>query len=199
MNRKQQQAEETRARILAAAEECFARYGYDATGVAEICASAGLSKGAFYHHFASKQEVFLALLQRWVGATDAQMAALRNEAASVPESLIAMAGMVGEILRTASDKLPIYLEFWSKAARDEQVWRGTVEPLHRFRDFFAAMVEAGTAEGSLRPVDPQVAAWAILALGAGLLMAGLLDPQGADWQQVSQQAIQLLLEGLNKR
>lgn len=197
MNRKQQ-AEETCARILAAAEQCFARYGYDATGVAEICTCAGLSKGAFYHHFTSKQEVFLALLQRWVEATDAQMAVLCGGAANVPQSLIAMAGMVGEILRTASDKLPIYLEFWSKAARDPQVWQGTVEPLHRFRDFFAALVEAGMVEGSLRPVDPQAAAWAILALGAGLLMAGLLDPQGADWQQIAQQSLQMLLEGLSK-
>ena len=37
---------ETRSRILQAAEECFTRYGYDSTGVAEICKAASVSKGA---------------------------------------------------------------------------------------------------------------------------------------------------------
>ncbi len=39
----QQRSEDTRARILRAALECFSRAGYDATGVAEICAAAGVS------------------------------------------------------------------------------------------------------------------------------------------------------------
>ena len=50
----QKRGEETRSRILDAAQGCFVQHGYDATGVAEICRSAGLSKGAFYHHFPSK-------------------------------------------------------------------------------------------------------------------------------------------------
>ena len=61
----QQRSEETRARILHAALECFSRTGYDASGVAEICAAAGVSKGAFYHHFPTKQAVFIELLNFW--------------------------------------------------------------------------------------------------------------------------------------
>ncbi|MCX6071787.1 MAG: helix-turn-helix domain containing protein, partial [Chloroflexi bacterium] len=56
----------TEARILDAAAECFGRRGYDATGVADLCETAGVSKGAFYHHFPSKQAVFMALLNRWL-------------------------------------------------------------------------------------------------------------------------------------
>ena len=51
---RQKRGEETRSRILDAAQGCFVQHGYDATGVAEICRSAGLSKGAFYYHFPSK-------------------------------------------------------------------------------------------------------------------------------------------------
>ena len=62
MRRKQQRSEETRARLLEAAEACFSESGYDGTGVAKICRRAGVSKGAFYHHFETKQAIFLELL-----------------------------------------------------------------------------------------------------------------------------------------
>ncbi len=46
-----------RERILAAAVDLFAEQGYDATSVAQVIARAGVAKGGFYHHFASKQEL----------------------------------------------------------------------------------------------------------------------------------------------
>jgi len=61
----QQRSEETRKHILEAAQRLFSAKGYDATGVAEICQAAGVSKGAFYHHFLTKQAVFLVLLENW--------------------------------------------------------------------------------------------------------------------------------------
>lgn len=199
MTRQQQRTEETRSRILEAAAACFAQNGYDATGVAEICKAAGLSKGAFYHHFETKQEVFLALLNQWLGATDAEMAALGANMTSVPDALRSMAAIVGRILITADQKLPLYLEFWSRAARDAVVWQGTVEPLHRFQAAFAAMIERGIEQGALRNVDAQTMARVIIALGAGLLFEGLLDPEGADWERVAQEAITMLMEGMINR
>ena len=44
-----------RARVLGAAVDLFARQGYDATSVAEVVTQAGVAKGGFYHHFASKE------------------------------------------------------------------------------------------------------------------------------------------------
>lgn len=50
--------------LLDAAMELFAEQGYGATSIPEICARAGLTKGAFYSNFASKDALFLALLDR---------------------------------------------------------------------------------------------------------------------------------------
>lgn len=60
------------------------------------------------------------------------------------------------------------------------------------------MVETGIVEGTLRPVDPGVAAHVIVSLAVGLVLQGALDPDGADWGQVTQESIQMLLDGLRK-
>lgn len=51
----------TRAKLLTAAREHFARAGYEGTHTNDILADAGLSRGALYHHFQSKQDLFEAV------------------------------------------------------------------------------------------------------------------------------------------
>ena len=51
----------TRGRLLAVARELFARQGYEATATAQILSEAGVSRGAMYHHFPSKRDVFEAV------------------------------------------------------------------------------------------------------------------------------------------
>ncbi len=195
----QRRGEETRSRILKAAEECFAQHGYDATGVAEICRRAGVSKGAFYHHFPSKQAVFLELLNRWLAGLDTQLEAARAEAGTVPEKFLRMASMVRQVFQAAGGQLPIFLEFLTQAAHDPAVWQTTVAPYRRYRALFSGMIEAGIAEGTLRPVDPETAAQIIVSLAVGLVLQGLLDPDGADWGQVASEGVRMILESIERR
>lgn len=192
----QPRGDETRARILAAAVECFTRAGYDATGVAEICERAGVSKGAFYHHFPSKQAAFLALMAQWLHGVDAPLSAARVPDEAVSKQLLSLAQIVEPVFSMAQGQAPMFLEFWRQAAKDPEVWQTTIEPYRRFRAGFMALVEAGIADGSLRPVDPNLAALTIVSLGVGLVVQGALDPAGEDWARAAEQSLRLLLEGL---
>lgn len=194
----QQRGIETRARLLEVAVECFAESGYEATSVAEICRRTGVSKGAFYHHFAGKQALFLELFQHWLDQIDEQLQEARDSAQSVDEALRSMAGSARHVFTTAGDQLPMFLEFWTQAAHDPAVWHTIVAPYRRYHSLFAGLVRQGIAEGSLRPVDSELAARVIVSLAVGLVLQGLLDPEAADWGWTAEEGVQLLLQGLSR-
>jgi AcrR family transcriptional regulator len=195
----QARAERTRERILNAALTEFARHGYDATGVAEICAAASVTKGAFYHHFAGKQALFLELLDTWLQAVDEQLQRANTATESFPLRLQSMAQAAQQVFVDAQGQVPMFLEFWAQAARDPTTWQATIAPYRRYRSWFAQIVAEGIADGSLRAVDPAAAAQVIVALAVGLLLQGLLDPEGADWGRAAEDGVQILLDGLRRR
>ena len=63
VNRKTAQREATRTRLLAAARELFAERGYAGVATEEIVRAAGVTRGALYHQFAGKEELFAAVLE----------------------------------------------------------------------------------------------------------------------------------------
>lgn len=190
----QQRSEETRTRLLEAAFKCFANFGYNAASVDQICTEAGVSKGAFYHHFPSKQAVFLALFESWLATVDAGLEAARQ--GTVPETLLHMTGVLPTVLASADERLPMFLEFWLQASRDEAVWQASIAPYHRYQDYFAGLIQQGIDEGSFAPVDPQVMAQTMVAMAVGFLLQGMLDPHGANWERVVREGMETLLKGL---
>lgn len=190
---------ETRNEILQAAEALFAREGYEAAGVAGICQDAGVSKGAFYHHFQTKEEVFLELFRDWVERLDAQVSALGRAEGKVADRIFSMTGVLQEVLQAAQEGMPIYLEFWGRAMRDPDVLRITIEPFYRFRDLFSGMLEGEVGDERLSGYEATTAAQIFLCFALGLLIQGTVDPGGADWEQVSRQGIEVLLRGYEMR
>ena len=195
----QQRSEETHNRILSAATELFSKSGYDATGVAEICQAAGVSKGAFYHHFPSKQAVFMELLNSYMNSIETGFNLMRQEVRDVPQAILQMAEMVGALFQATDIHLPIFLEFWTQANHDPKVWEITVAPFQRFQSYFAEMIQEGINEGSLQPIDPHQAARVLVSLSVGLLMESLLNPQVTNWQIEARQSLELLMNGMARR
>jgi AcrR family transcriptional regulator len=111
----QHRSEETHNHILEVANQLFAKSGYDATGVAEICQSAGVSKGAFYHHFPTKQAVFMELIDSYMNGIEAGFNMMRQQTQNVPQVILQMAEMVGSLFQASDIHLPIFLEFWTHA------------------------------------------------------------------------------------
>ncbi len=195
----QHRSQETRGHILEAATHLFSKSGYDGTSVAEICAATGVSKGAFYHHFPSKQAVFMALLNSYLNGIDAGFAQMRQEDRDVPQSIVNMAEMAGSLFQSADIHLPIFLEFWTQARHDPQIWEAAIAPYRRYQSYFARMIQEGIDESSLTPIDPQLASRVLVSLAIGLLMESLFDLSITDWPAEARRSVELLMQGITRR
>ena len=195
----QPRSEKTRAAIITASAALFSQAGYEAASVAQICEQAGVSKGAFYHHFPSKQDLFLAILEDWLSGLDSRLENARAGDESVPQSLLRMAGTMGEVFRVASGQLPMFMEFMVRASRDQAVWNAAIAPYRRYQRRFAGLISAGQREGSIRAdVDPQTAAWALISLAVGILLQGVVDPAAADWQTVTLNTVEMIINSMKQ-
>jgi TetR/AcrR family transcriptional regulator, transcriptional repressor for nem operon len=77
-------AESARDKLLAAGLDLFRARGYSATSVDQLCAAAGVTKGAFFHHFASKEALAVATADFWSEITGAMFAAAPYHDAAEP-------------------------------------------------------------------------------------------------------------------
>jgi len=192
----QQRSEETQTKITDAAIKLFSNHGYNKASVDDICKEAGISKGAFYHHFESKQALFLALLDGWLQTIDNAIEASKDK--TVPEAFIQMTEAFPYIFETAGEGLPMFLEFWLQASRDKKIWEASIAPYRRYHRYFTSLIKKGVYEGSFVEVDPELASRMIVSTAMGLLLQSLLDPKGAKWEKVARESTTMLVNSLLK-
>jgi AcrR family transcriptional regulator len=193
----QQRSEETRSKILISAAKLFSAKGYNAASVDDICADAGISKGAFYHHFKTKQDLFLALLDGWLETIDNAIEASKDK--TVPETFMQITEAFPYIFATANEGLPMFLEFWLQASRDEKIWQASVKPYRRYHKYFTDLIKRGVDEGSFIEVDPELTSRMIISTAMGLLLQSLMDPKGAKWEKVARDSTTMLVNTMLKK
>jgi len=193
----QQRSEETRTQIIKSAIKLFSTHGFTAASVDMICKNAGISKGAFYHHFESKQALFLALLDLWLVTIDKGIDASQEN--TVPETFLLITEAFPYIFKTANEGLPMFLEFWLQASRDDKIWQASITPYRRYHKYFTTLIKKGVEEGSFVEVDPEIASRLIVSTAMGLLLQSLLDPKGAKWEKVARESTTMLVNNLLKK
>jgi AcrR family transcriptional regulator len=195
----QSRALDTRNSILSTAQELFSKNGYDATSVAEICQKAKVSKGAFYHHFPSKQDLFLALMTSWLDEVDGLIQSASASAVDVSQSLQMMAEISGHFFDALEGGFPILLEFWTQASRHPAVWKQAVAPYQRYLDFFAKLITEGIEQDVFdQDLDADTTARIIMAMAMGLLLQAAFDPDYKGWQSITSSGINIILNGLRR-
>ncbi len=150
----------TRARILAAAREVFAQRGYHGALVEDVAREAGVSKGAVYVHFPSKEELFLSLVEeagvQLAGRVAAAVASARGGEAKVRAALEAALGAFAE---NESLTRLVLVEWVGLSPAFEERRFALETALARL---IQSYLDEAVAEGRIPPQDTELAAFAWL-------------------------------------
>ena len=181
-----------RALLDAAAQE-FGSNGFHATGITDITRRAGVALGSFYTYFASKEEIFRALVTDLSAQVKTHVA---PHVQAAPDSLSAERAALESYLAFVADRQLIYriideAEFVAPDAYAEH-YRSSVGRI-------AARLQAGAERGEMRDGVGEVEAWAIVGMNVFLGLRYGVWNSGEEMGDVAARANRLLADGLRKR
>lgn len=206
VRRTKEEAQETRHKLLDAAEHLFQEQGVSRTSLQDIAKRAGATRGAIYWHFKDKADLFNAMMERVTLPLEerVQRASFAQEGTidiSDPMSDIRLATdhclsqivndpQTRRVIEVATQKVEYVEELRAVRLRHLSVRNGF---LTRFEHSIEA---AAKLHGRTLPVSAQSAAQGFHALMDGVIQNWLLDPQAFDLQDVGASVITVYLNGL---
>lgn len=159
-------------RVLEAAKNCFVRSGFKGASMQEICSQAGMSPGALYRYFPSKEAIVEAICEADRRDDTACFDGMLDNPSTVDgivEAAIAHITHVHE-----SNKAPLFAEIRAESMRNEAIDETYNRNLHeiggRFQRYLAAAIERGDIDP---PVGMETLLPAILAIGEGMALNDL--------------------------
>jgi AcrR family transcriptional regulator len=188
----------SREQLLAAASRVFARSGYHGASMSEIAAEAGFSKGALYWSFASKDELFFALLDE----LDEHLRALITAAATAPADRDISGELsrdISAVLENGRDVVLLFHEYSALAVRDPKVAVRYAERNARLRaELAASMRTRHETAGIPLALPAEQMATAVIALVDGLSIQQLTEPDAVP-EDLFGQILSLIDDGMTLR
>jgi AcrR family transcriptional regulator len=149
--------------ILATANNLFVNKGYDGMSMREISEALGVSKAALYYYFKDKEELFLAILKKYLDdmstALDrisAEPVACQEQIRSFVEYVLTQPAEQRATIRLASQEIP-HLSTETRNAFN-------ITYREKFIDKLKSIFQTGLENGEFRKIHPDVAVWALLGI-----------------------------------
>lgn len=174
---REERSDATRAALLRAASQAIGARGMHGASIDLIAAEAGYTKGAFYAHFASKEDLFLELLDEHFAIELARL----DTVLTGTEGPVAEARRAGEGFLARIDADPewrrLYQEFANHAARNEAFREQFAERQRALRARMGAVFERWAVDLGVVPTVPaaDVAAMTFF-MADGFLLNRIIDP-----------------------
>ena len=151
-----------REAIIDTSARVFARQGYHATGITELCAANDLGKGALYHYIGSKEELLAAIHDRVMDEVMTGADRVVEAGGSPPEQLARLGDELLDVIHRYPDHVWVFLhEFPALTEERAQQFRGRRREYERRVE---AVVQAGIDAGEFRDVDARLTTLAWLGM-----------------------------------
>ncbi|HXK34144.1 MAG TPA: TetR/AcrR family transcriptional regulator [Dehalococcoidia bacterium] len=165
-----EQRKQTRAKLVDAALQLFSTSGYEHATVDDISQAAGYSKGAYYFHFSTKDDILLELLRMW---TEDRTRALAASGDGLREAFSAFFSYRDEPRWPA-----VLLEFWAQATRNAEVGKRLSQAYASWRRALCERIETAAADGLRAESADDVAALVLAAHDGHAVQVAIGSPGG---------------------
>jgi AcrR family transcriptional regulator len=167
-----------RGQIVAAARRCVIRQGFHKTTMADVISESGLSAGAVYSYFKSKDELVGAIADEALGSVDQLFRAILAGTEPVTP-IAALRTALEHIVRVADDPVGdvtrVGVQAWAEALHNEAIHVTASGKYTLLRGYFAEVAERAKADGTIAAdADPQQVAQVLFGLIPGFILQRLL-------------------------
>ncbi len=195
---REQSREQTRERLLTAARSVFARGGFRGASVEEIASEAGFSTGALYSNFESKEDLFLALMEREIDSHAAEISRAVAEQVSISDRATGGARQWMTMIEREPEALLLFMEFWAYGVRDPQMRQKVAARFAQMRQVLTTLIADGVRDFDLELLIPaEQLAVAIDALADGIARQKLADPDAVP-DELMGRVLALLLAAVSR-
>ena len=196
MRRTKEEAEQTRQDLLDAALTIFSKKGYSATRLEDIANAAGVTRGAIYHHFGSKSDLFLALMEEATTVGNSAIDRAVGEGGTFVEVLSRILVYTFNLLeedRRFSEVMALQLTTPDVDALAQRRYEEAQELVQSISGFFKVIID----QGELRPdLDPEIAARAFLGYQNGVAMLWLANRQAFSIKESGPELAEIFVHGI---
>lgn len=166
----------TRQALLSAAVRVFGRQGIAGTSLTEIATEAGLTKGAVYSNFASKDELLLAIMENHLNERMRLAIEAFDGELSTPDAVREAGARLLASLVVDATWHHLLLEYWTLALHDETVMSQLAARRAEVRATIARAIAASAdAHGLTLPIRPEELSVTLLALSNGFAVERSID------------------------
>ena len=189
-------SEERKDQILDAASEVFAEKGVHESRMDDIAVKSGLSKGALYWYFKSKDDILIAIFDRMFKKEYVYLENLISEKDSAIEQFRDFTERVIFDIKRMLHLMPIAYEFISLAFRRKFVKDAFKHYINKYINIMEKIIELGITQGEFRAVEPRDIAITTGSIFEGTILLWVYDPNLVNPEEHIRKGLNLILDGI---
>ncbi len=190
--------ENSKNQILKAALKIFVVNGYSNTKMDDIADEAGFSKGAVYHHFSSKDDLFFSLIDYWETSFLPKFYSNNYSNVSLVKVLKELASEVASNFNNKKYLFLAELEIWALSNRDSKVRERTKKLYNKMLSHLENIFTNAINDGEYKNIDPGMAAMAVMTSMQGVIWFSIFDHKNFTAEEYVNEVMNFIINGLKK-
>lgn len=189
MNKKEK-SQKTKKSIIDATIKYLKKKTQKNFDIDEICKIAGITRGAFYYHFKTKQNLIFSLLMQFrEEIKNLIIDNFNSNHINTFESISAIPESIRPAIKNAKDQLPLFIELYVNTVKNKNLKVRLTKSYNEMLTFYRNLIEDGIKRGLIKKVNPDIAAKVLYAIFFGAMLLYRIDPKNTDFVELIKNGI----------